>query len=64
MIKTRSNGIAVKFFITVRRGMIQALLKLRQKFDTVIYSSLDQEMADAIIDYLEQNLAGGKRLFD
>lgn len=64
MIKAKSNGMPVKFFITIRRGMIQALLKLKQKFDVVIYCSLDKEMADAIIDYLEINLAGGKKLFD
>lgn len=60
MIRTRSNGISVKFFISIRRGAIQAMLKLRQKFDVVIYSSLDKEMGDAIIDHLEQELAGGK----
>ncbi|CDW87896.1 UNKNOWN [Stylonychia lemnae] len=64
LIKTKSNGISVKFFVSVRRGTIQALLKLRQKFDVVIYSSLDKEMGDAIIDHLEQELAGGKKLFD
>eukprot|EP00347_Sterkiella_histriomuscorum_P014017 403362480 len=64
MIKTKSNGISVKFFISIRRGAIQALLKLKQKFDLVIYSSLDKEMGDAILDQLEQDIAGGSPLFD
>ena len=53
LIRTRSNGTAVKFFISIRKGLVQALLKLRKKFDLIIYSALDQEIGDAIIDHIE-----------
>lgn len=54
----------VKFFVSIRRGAIQSILKLRQKFDVVMYSSFDKEMGNAIIDTLEQELASGNKLFD
>lgn len=63
MIRTRSNGISVKFYITLRKGLVSVLQKLQQKFDLIIYSSLDQDMGNAIIDYLEQKLNNGKQLF-
>ena len=62
LIRARTNGIAVKFYVTVRRGLIQALSKLAQNFDIVVYSSLDKDMGDAIIDFIEQKLGGGKKL--
>lgn len=55
--------MSVKFYITIRKGLIQSLLKLKKYFDIVIYSSLDQEMADSIIDYLEQTIAEGEKIF-
>jgi len=64
MIRTRSNGMQVRFFISVRRGMVQSLLKLKTKFDLVLYTSLDKEMGDAIVDHIESTIVGGKKLFD
>lgn len=64
LIRTKSSGIQVRFYVSIRRGMVQALLKLRQQFEVLLYSSLDQEMGDAIIDHIEAKLAKGRKLFD
>ena len=43
--------------------MIHALNKLSEHFDLIIYTSLDKQIGDAIIDFIENSLNKGKKLF-
>jgi TFIIF-interacting CTD phosphatase-like protein len=63
IIRSKANGISVKFYISLRRGMIKALKKLSINFDLIIYTSLEKAIGDVILDFLEDNLCGGKPLF-
>jgi len=63
VIKTKNGGISIKFFITLRKDVGTTLVTLKDSFNLVIYSSLDREMSDGIIDFLERTYNDGQPIF-
>jgi hypothetical protein len=59
VIRSKANGISVKFFVSLRRGMIKALQKLALHFDLIIYTSVEKAIGNVIIDFIEENYCQG-----